>query len=171
MMRESLTFSMLTKRVRTALASVLTTAALACLLCGAALAENADPTPTPEPTELDLRGRALTVEQFEAQREAHPDIPIYWDVPIAGRRIDSQSRAITVPDYTARDRAALDYFPDLESVDASGSTDIEALTELYRCAGASPLVTSFIPPGRLCCSWKVRWISARWRKSWPGSRR
>ena len=123
---------MLTKRVRTALASVLTTAALACLLCGAALAENADPAPTPEPTELDLRGRALTVEQFEAQREAHPDIPIYWDVPIAGRRIDSQSRAITVPDYTARDRAALDYFPDLESVDASGSTDIEALTELYR---------------------------------------
>ncbi len=85
---------------------------------------------TSEIKEVDLRGEALTIEEVRRFQAAHPGCRIRWDVPVGGQTFDSESEGITVPDYTAADREALEYFPRLKRLDASGSTDYPALLSL-----------------------------------------
>ena len=130
-MRETITYLLRDRRARLSLlALILATAAMVFLLRDT----GRFPLPGGEepPSALDLRGQALSLEEVRALRDAHPGAVIRWDVPVGSGRFDSESQSIAVPDYTAADRAALDFFPALKELDASGSTDYEALQELRR---------------------------------------
>jgi len=80
-------------------------------------------------TSLDLRDNALTVEAFDAIRSLVPKADVRWSVPLGAARYDSASEQIAVPDFSRADIARLGYFPGLTSLDASGSTDYQALQE------------------------------------------
>ena len=80
-------------------------------------------------TALDLRDNALTVEAFDAIRSLVPKADIRWSVPLGAARYDSASEQIAVPDFSRADLVRLVYFPNLVSLDASGSADYQALME------------------------------------------
>ena len=80
-------------------------------------------------TSLDLRDNALTVEVFDAIRSLVPKADIRWSVPLGAARYDSASEQIAVPDFSRADIARLGYFPNLTSLDASGSEDYPAMKE------------------------------------------
>ena len=80
-------------------------------------------------TALDLRDNALTVEAFDAIRSLVPKADVRWSVPLGDARYDSASEQIAVPDFSKADLARLGYFPMLNTLDASGSTDYPALLE------------------------------------------
>lgn len=79
---------------------------------------------------LDLTGRKLSAEAFDALRQKLPDCEILWEVPFQGQRIPSDSERLTISSLTEEDLALLDYFPELAFVDAAGCTDYEELLQL-----------------------------------------
>lgn len=78
---------------------------------------------------LDIRDNEITAADYEALSAALPTCNIRWDVPIAGQYLDSHSEDLSLPGFAAADVAMLAYFPNLKSVDASGSTAYMALRE------------------------------------------
>ena len=78
---------------------------------------------------LDLRDNPLDAAAFDAIQALIPTCSIRWSVPLGAARYDSDSEVLAVPDFSKTDLAMLAYFPRLVSLDASGSTDFEALKE------------------------------------------
>lgn len=78
-----------------------------------------------ELTELDLRDRELTVEEYETFRAALPECQILWSVPFQGTRVADDATSITMDSF--EDLSMLDYLPHLQSIDATGCQDYEAL--------------------------------------------
>ena len=78
-------------------------------------------------TALDLRENSLTGPDFDTIQSFIPKCSIRWSVPLGAARYDSESETLAVPDFSQGDLAALGYFPDLVSLDASGSDDYAAL--------------------------------------------
>ena len=79
---------------------------------------------------LDLRGRDLSVEQYEFLRQELPGCEILWDVPFQGQRYSSDTKTISVSSLSREDVAQLDYLTDLETVTATDCTDYAQLMEL-----------------------------------------
>ena len=79
---------------------------------------------------LDLRGRDITAAHYEAVREAFPGCEIQWDVPFQGAAWPEDTRTLSITALTEEDAAALDYFPQLETVDARGCTAYALLADL-----------------------------------------
>lgn len=77
--------------------------------------------------QADLRGRKMTRGQFDALQEKLPDCDILWDVPIFGSTAPSNTQALQTVSLTEADAAALEYFPELALLDASGCTDYDLL--------------------------------------------
>lgn len=78
---------------------------------------------------LDIRDNEIAPADYEALASALPACAIRWSVPIAGQYADSHSEELTLPGFSAADVAMLAYFPNLKSVDATGSTAYMALRE------------------------------------------
>lgn len=78
---------------------------------------------------LDLRDNPLAIEAFDSIQARLPKCAIRWSVPLGAARYDSGSDTLAVSDFSQADLAALHYFPNLSSIDASGSTDYAALIQ------------------------------------------
>ena len=114
------------------LALVLATLVLAALLSGWPGGTEVPPAPDETISSLDLRGTDVRIPEYLALKERYPNAEIRWDVPVGSGTFDSESTSILVPDYSAADRAALDLFPRLRAMDASGSKDYDALLSLWK---------------------------------------
>lgn len=79
---------------------------------------------------LDLRGESLSAAQYEKLKEKLPDCVIYWDVRFQGKRLPSDTEELTVTSLSQKDIIALDSFPSLKTIDATGCTDYENLALL-----------------------------------------
>ena len=62
---------------------------------------------------MDLRGEALSPEEFRELKEALPDCRILWDVPFRDFRVSSNVSSITFSDLTGQECQMLEYLPNL----------------------------------------------------------
>lgn len=76
---------------------------------------------------LDLRDNPLSAEAFDAIQAMIPACSIRWSVPIGAQRYDSESETLKAADFSQADIDQIRYFPNLLSLDASGSADYAAL--------------------------------------------
>lgn len=79
------------------------------------------------PASIDLTGCAVSVETANALLAGFPACEIRWDVPLHDGEYPSDSTELTLPDASEADVAMLGYFPNLQYVDATGSTCYDAL--------------------------------------------
>ncbi len=133
-MKETLTYMFRSKRTLIPLLVLAVgCAVLVFLLRGARTGGMPETEPEPvtmERISLDRRGEELSLRDYRELRQQYPNASIRWDVPVGAGRYDSYSRTLKVPDYTAADREALDCFPRLKELDATGSMDMAALKML-----------------------------------------
>lgn len=81
--------------------------------------------------QLDLRNRAISLEDFDELGRKIPGTEILWSIPLSGSYYTSDSREITLTRLDASELGTLDYFPDLEVVNAEHCTDYAALAAAY----------------------------------------
>lgn len=80
---------------------------------------------------LDLTGEDISIAYYEELKAKLPDCEITWAVPFQGTRYFNTTNGVTVGVLTLEDVELLaTYFPNLETVDASQSTDYDVLEEL-----------------------------------------
>lgn len=72
---------------------------------------------------IDLRGKELTVQDFEQLRQELPQCDITWDVPFQGTIHSSDITTLRVESLTRGDLELLEYFPRLETLDATALED------------------------------------------------
>ena len=90
---------------------------------GAAYAKNADV--------LDLRGQSISEAHYLTVQQALPDTEVIWDVPFQGGKVSSDVQQLTINSVESEDiRMLKAYFPNLQTVDASGCTDYAMLALL-----------------------------------------
>lgn len=77
--------------------------------------------------QIDLRGKEVTVAHYEAVKAAVPASQVLWDVPFQGNYLSEESKTVTVTSLTEEDMGLLDYFPQLQILDARGCTDYPLL--------------------------------------------
>ena len=75
----------------------------------------------------DLRGRAISCEEYDEAIARCPRAVIRWDVPIGEERFDSFSGTISLSALSEEEIGRLSYFPRLKTVEALACTDYEAL--------------------------------------------
>ena len=81
-------------------------------------------------TQLDLRNTGITEEQYLHLAEKLPNCAITWSVPFQGVYFPSDSRSVRIEKLTGNEIGLLSYFPNLESVDATACTDLDAIQAL-----------------------------------------
>lgn len=81
---------------------------------------------------LDLRGKDITYEHYDAIREKLPQADILWDVPFQGRAYAHDVASLTVASLTEEDVTALDYFSQLETLEAGTCRDYAQLLQLQQ---------------------------------------
>ena len=79
---------------------------------------------------LNLQGRNITAEHYDAVREEFPDIEILWDVPFQESKISNTLPELEVSKLSDEDVAMLGYLPYLKTVDARNCTDYSQLEAL-----------------------------------------
>lgn len=81
--------------------------------------------------DMDLRGEALSLVDFEELTRAFPDCDILWNVPLQGGRVpsDTASVSVSVSHLTEADWQALELFPNLTELYAWGCRDYAALLD------------------------------------------
>ena len=77
---------------------------------------------------LDLRGQQISISHYDKLRERFPNCEIRWDIPFQGSYYPDDTTEITLSALSSEDAAALDYFTELETVNADGCTDYDQLT-------------------------------------------
>lgn len=80
--------------------------------------------------DIDLRGKDISVEQYQVAASEYPQLHIYWDIPIGGERYDCTSENISVGDFSVDEVPKFAFFDGLRSVDGSASASYEALAAL-----------------------------------------
>lgn len=66
--------------------------------------------------QLDLRGQAVSTDQYAQLHEAMPDCQILWDVPLSTGLFSSNSTELSIPALSDTDEALLQYFPNLNTL-------------------------------------------------------
>lgn len=79
---------------------------------------------------LNLRGKEVTVEEFEQIREKLPRCDIYWDVPLSSGSQPENLQILKLDKLTDEDVKAIGYFDDLMLVEAETCTDYAQLQKL-----------------------------------------
>jgi Leucine-rich repeat (LRR) protein len=79
---------------------------------------------------LDLRNTQIGIEDFESIRKMYPSCEILWSVPMGGEKISSIKKSLSIGNLDTSEFYKLKYFPLLETVDASGCDDYEAILRL-----------------------------------------
>lgn len=80
----------------------------------------------------DLRGYALTVEEYRQLQAQLPECHITWDIPIGGQRFDSSASSITISSLDAADIALFGLFDDLDEIVATDARCYEELQQLQQ---------------------------------------
>ena len=83
--------------------------------------------------QIDLRGKTVSVEHYEAVKAAVPDSQVLWDVPFQGKVHSELTPELHVTTLTEEDVAMLEYFPQLEVLYARGCTEY-ALLEAFQAS-------------------------------------
>ena len=84
----------------------------------------------PKGEDIDLRGKTVSVEQYQNAAAEYPQLHIYWDIPIGGQRYDCTSESIAVGDFTMEELPNFTLFDDLKAVDGSAASCYDALLAL-----------------------------------------
>lgn len=84
----------------------------------------------PNLKEVNLRNTGVTVEEYQALRQALPGCQIEWLVPFQGQYLEPDTQEVTVADLTEADAQALALVTGLKRVDAMGCRDYGALEAL-----------------------------------------
>ncbi len=79
---------------------------------------------------VDLRGQEIKASHYEKLREKLPEAEIYWNVPFQGNYYDQGNQNLTISSLSEKDLEALDYFTELETVDALACRDYGNLLAL-----------------------------------------
>lgn len=93
---------------------------------------------------LDLRGKTVTLAEYEAIQAELPDCRIHWDVPFQNTAYADDTTAITVSSLSDQDLDMLEYLPALTSINAEACRDypqLEALRQRYPDLKVSYYVT------------------------------
>ena len=81
---------------------------------------------------LDLRGTGLTAQQYEQLRSQLPDCEILWQVPFQGAFLETDIQDLTITSITDEEMETLSYLAQLETIDATACTDLDALLRLQK---------------------------------------
>lgn len=84
----------------------------------------------PRGEDIDLRGKTISVEQYQTAAAEYPELHIYWDIPIGGERYDCSAESIAVGDFSVDEIGNFAFFDDLKSVDGSAASCYGALAAL-----------------------------------------
>lgn len=79
---------------------------------------------------LDLREREVTCTAYDKLKEKLPGCTILWNVPFQGATYQSFTEELTVTQLSQEDVVQLDYFPQLQVVNAMDCKDYDALLAL-----------------------------------------
>lgn len=78
----------------------------------------------------DLRGKNLSLADYEAIRTAFPNAEIFWNVPFQGDFLPEDTTEVTLKSQPAGDVEALKKLPALRTIHAEGYTDYQGLLVL-----------------------------------------
>ena len=81
---------------------------------------------------VDLRGKAIELEEYELFRSEFPESNILWDVPFQGSTYSQETDALTVTTLTQEDVQMLAHFPQLTQLDARECRDYAQLESLIQ---------------------------------------
>ncbi len=82
----------------------------------------------PNLEKLDLRDNELDPAAYEELLKSVPDnCVVLWTVPLTDGAFDNDTESLSLPNFSASDSDKLRYFTALKMVDATGSTDYDAL--------------------------------------------
>lgn len=81
---------------------------------------------------LDLRGKYISLQEYEDLCAQYPDYKVLWDVPVGGNYYSTSTSKITVKRLTATDVAAMAYLPKLRQVNANDCTDYAQLVKISK---------------------------------------
>jgi len=79
---------------------------------------------------LDLRGEALTREDYDQLAQKLPGCDILWKVPFQGGTVPSDAETVTIRTLTEADIEVLAFLPRLKTVKAEGCTEYALLAKL-----------------------------------------
>jgi len=81
---------------------------------------------------IDLRGTGLTCEEYDRVRAWFPEAEILWDIPFQGQSFPMDTRELTITTLSESDLAVLEYFTELETIQAQECPDYLVLDTLRR---------------------------------------
>ncbi len=81
---------------------------------------------------VDLRGREVTTSHYDKVCEKFPGAKIYWNIPFQGNSYDQGNKNLTITTLSEEDILTLDYFTQLETVEASACKDYRNLYDLQQ---------------------------------------
>ncbi len=83
-----------------------------------------------EARSLDLRDRQISVRHYDKLSRALPDCEIAWNVPFQDTAYPQDTKEITLTQLSDKDIDRLDYFRELETIQADGCQDFALLLKL-----------------------------------------
>lgn len=81
---------------------------------------------------LDLTGRDLTESEYETIQAAMPECRITWSVPLAEKKVPSDTESLSLEDLGPEDVQKLDYLPELTELEIAAPSDYTLLEEFAR---------------------------------------
>lgn len=79
---------------------------------------------------LNLRGRSLSLAEYDTLREKFPDCTIFWNVPFQGRTYPEDTEQITVTSLSREDIMSIAHLPELKTLYAAGCRDYSVIQEI-----------------------------------------
>ena len=79
---------------------------------------------------LNLRGRKVSLAEYDTLREKFPNCTIFWDVPFQNRSYPEDTEQITVTSLSREDIVSLAHLPELKTLYAAGCRDYEVIQEI-----------------------------------------
>lgn len=79
---------------------------------------------------LDLRGKGVSANHYEALKQQLPNCAITWEIPFQDRYLPEDTRELTISSLSEEDLTMLRYLPELETVYARGCADYANLMAL-----------------------------------------
>lgn len=81
---------------------------------------------------IDLRGKDISAEKYEAISMELPGRDILWDIPFQGKTYSQETDVLAVATLTQEDADMLRHFPKLQQLDARECRDYEVLEAVIR---------------------------------------
>lgn len=86
----------------------------------------------PAMRQLDARNTGMTAENYKELKSRFPECQILWDVPFQGSYYSQDTEKVVITSLTKEDVQALDYLPNLTSIDAWDCEDYPQILQLQQ---------------------------------------